>query len=376
VSGQGGRGLLRAFGREIVRLALDRPSRGPVPRRVDDVDADFMGRLLGAPVASVERLDGSAGTTERARFAVRGEGLPTSVFVKMAAPALVARLFGNLANLAENEVGFYRDVRPGLGIEAPRALGILYETRTKRFAIALEDLVARGAHVTDLRTPYTPERAGALLDTLAGLHGAFHASPRLDGGAAPGSLAWLRANGSDPLLPLVARALGPAARRLARRDASLAPEAGRALLECYLDVARELDAGVHTVLHGDPHPGNAYFADGRAGLFDWQVLRRGHPLRDVTYFLVLALEPETRRQHERALLERYAAALASAGGPTLAPEVAFATHRKMAAYPYVAATFTAGLGGLQEDPVSLEGLRRAVAAIGDLETPKALEAVT
>jgi hypothetical protein len=103
------------------------------------------------------------------------------------------------------------------------------------------------------------------------------------------------------------------------------------------------------------------------------VVRRGNPLRDVGYFLVLALEPAARRRHERPLLDRYREALAAAGGPSWSAEETWATYRKMAAYPYVASTFTAGLGGLQDDAVGLEGLRRAVAAVDDLDTASALD---
>jgi hypothetical protein len=43
-----------------------------------------------------------------------------------------------------------------------------------------------------------------------------------------------------------------------------------------------------------------------------------------------------------------------------------------AAYAYVAAAATAGLGGMQTANIALEGLRRAVAALNDLETVAAL----
>jgi len=110
-------------------------------------------------------------------------------------------------------------------------------------------------------------------------------------------------------------------------------------------------------------------------LLDWQVVRRGNPLRDVSYFLVLALDAETRRAHERPLLDHYRDALAAAGGPALTADEAWGTYRRMAAYPYVATTFTAGLGGLQDEAVGLEGLRRAVAAIGDLDTASVLDSL-
>lgn len=40
----------------------------------------------------------------------------------------------------------------------------------------------------------------------------------------------------------------------------------------------------------------------------------------------------------------------------------------MAAYVYVSTTFTSGLGGLQGEEIADTGLRRAVAAVEDLET--------
>ena len=41
-------------------------------------------------------------------------------------------------------------------------------------------------------------------------------------------------------------------------------------------------------------------------------------------------------------------------------------------HPYLSALTTAGLGGLQDDGIALEGLRRAVTALDELETVAAL----
>jgi hypothetical protein len=43
-------------------------------------------------------------------------------------------------------------------------------------------------------------------------------------------------------------------------------------------------------------------------------------------------------------------------------------YRQGALYAYVAALITAGMGGMQDDGIALEGLRRAVAALDDLDT--------
>jgi Phosphotransferase enzyme family len=366
-------GLAARVGSELIRLGRGRFARShPIPPSVGDLDERFLTSLLGRSVTSFEVVDETRGTTNRARVALQGDGLPPSVFVKMAAVAPVTRLFGNLADLGSDEVGFYRDVRSNVPIEAPTVLGLTYDRSTKRFAIVLEDLGARGCSFADVLNPLDLGQATAVLETLAGLHGSQWRNPRLDVSGGAGGLAWIRANGSDPLLPLVARVMQSLGRRLGKADASLVPMEGRRILLHYRSIAAVLDAGPHTILHGDPHPGNCYFTDGHAGLLDWQVVRRGNPLRDVTYFLVLALDAPTRRGHERDLLDHYRDSLAAAGGPSLTADEAWMTYRRMAAYPYAAATFTAALGGLQDAPIAKEGLRRAVTAIGDLDTVETL----
>ena len=368
------------FGREVLRLARDRvaPARS-IPRRVEDLDPVVLSRILGRPVTSVAPIEATAGTTDTARLALEGNGdgddLPPSVFVKLAARSPVVRLFGNLVDLGGEEIGFYDHVRPQLTIEAPTALGLERDPATRRFVIVLDDLQARDVAFTDTRTPCPLDRAEAVLATLAVLHAAHWASPRL-AATGPGGLAWLRANGADPLLPLVALAMRRFGRRLAGEDASFVPAGGRIILDRYAAVARELDAGPHTLLHGDPHPGNCYFVDGRAGLYDWQTVRRGSALRDMTYFLVLALDPEVRCRHERDLLDHYRERLAAAGGPALTADATWSGYRKMAAYPYAAAIFTAGLPGMQTRDIALAGLRRASVAVDDLDTAETLTAVT
>ncbi len=81
-----------------------------------------------------------------------------------------------------------------------------------------------------------------------------------------------------------------------------------------------------TVLHGDPRVANMLFATGdgeadrgRFAFIDWQAARKGKGVFDVAYFLVLSVEPEVRRAHEDALLQRYHDGLVRAGVGDYAP---------------------------------------------------------
>ncbi|MCX6395271.1 MAG: phosphotransferase [Propionibacteriales bacterium] len=360
--------VLRTAGRlglELARTGLDLlPSATALPRHASGFDAAAMSALLGHQVVSCTPLGTTTGTTDRCVLELVGDAAPRTVFVKAAATDPGTRLFGGLARLGEVEVGFYRDLRPQLDLEAPAILGSRFERRTGRFVIVLEDLAARGAEFVDTRTPLDPDQVAAALSTLAALHGAT--SGRAD------RPRWLSTNSADALLPLVTAVLPRLGRAVADRDRTLTALGGDRLLRTYRRWAQQLDDDAFCVLHGDPHPGNLYLLGDRVGLLDWQAVRRGHGLRDAAYALVLGLDVEVRRRLERDLLEHYCSALASAGGPRIPGDAAWAGYRRMVAYVYVSTIFTSGLGGLQGAEIADTGLRRAVAAVEDLGTVAAI----
>ena len=161
------------------------------------------------------------------------------------------------------------------------------------------------------------------------------------------------------------------AKRLAASTA-IPVHTGRYIWENFARATAIVDSGPHTVLHGDSHPGNTYFCDGHAGLLDWQVVRRGHPARDLAYAIVLGTPEHVRHAVERELLDTYRQALAAEGGPVLDADDLWTRYRQAVVHPYLSALTTAGLGGLQDDGIALEGLRRAVTALDELETVAAL----
>ncbi len=65
--------------------------------------------------------------------------------------------------------------------------------------------------------------------------------------------------------------------------------------------------------------------------------------------------------------------MAAAGGPDLDQDELWDRYRKGALYAYVAALITAGMGGMQTEGIAMEGLRRGVAALEDLDTVALLE---
>lgn len=356
----------------VLRVATDATLGGlrAFPRSVDELDAAFLSRVLRRHVEQVRRLDGADGTSCRARLALVGDDVPETVFVKMPAATVATRMLGELARLAETECRFYRWLAPDLGDGVPRCHGTAFDDLTGRYIVVLEDMSVTDCVFPDTLNPLSADQMTGVMRALGQLHGTFaDRMPVKPGGAGP--LGWLSPPSTDPANPLTPMLMRKSAEKLSRCT-DIDVYRGQYLWEHLQQIAVFNDRGRHFVLHGDSHPGNTYFRAGRAGLLDWQVVRRGHPSRDLAYTLVLGMTTEERRERQRELLDSYREAVVEAGGPELDGAELFERYRQNAVYSYVSALATAGLGGMQTENIALEGLRRAVAAIDDLQTVPAL----
>jgi len=351
-------GLVSHIGRGIQRIATD-AAIGRVrslPRTIDELDAAYLSQVMGRTVTSVSVIGGDAGTSSRARLALAGADVPESVFIKMPAATAATRMMGELGRLAATETRFYRELSPQL-TGVPESHGSAFDPLTGRFVLVLEDLAADGCEFPDTLNPLDADQAGQIVELLARLHGTFW-------GRIPD---WVYSGSGDSSSLLTGPLLKTSARRIAERT-DIAVETGAFIDENYRAVARLIDTPPHTVMHGDAHPGNVYFRAGAAGLLDWQAVRRGHPSRELAYTLITSMTADDRRANQRDILDGYRKALAAAGGPDLGGDELWERYRQGALYAYVAALITAGMGGMQDEGIALEGLRRAVAALEDLDT--------
>jgi hypothetical protein len=364
-------GFAAHIGRGFRRLATDTAvgGRRAFPRSIGDLDAKALSKIVGRTVTSVAMLEGSAGTSSRSRLALTGEDVPATVFVKMSAETAAIRMLGELANLGENEAHFYRDLSSEL-TGVPTSYGSDFDPLTGRFVIVLEDLPQDSCEFYDTLRPLDSDRAGQLVELLAHVHGTFW--NRLPAQGGKGALGWLTATSDERSLPITRPLLRLSARRLADKTA-IPVEDGRFVIENYPDIVRLLDTGPHTVLHGDSHPGNVFFRNGRAGLLDWQVVKRGNPMRDVAYSLITGMTTDERRTNQGDLLDTYRKALAINGGPAFDREELWDWYRQAAVQPFMASLTTAGLGGMQSEEIAFEGVGRAVAAFDDLDTVATLQ---
>jgi hypothetical protein len=356
-------GLASHLGRGVQRIATDAivGRVRSLPRTVEDLDEKALSQIMGRTVTSVAVIGGDAGTTSRARLALTGDGVSETVFVKMPGQTVATRLMGELGRLAETETRFYSQLAPELA-GVPKSHGSAFDPLTGRFVLVLEDLTVDACEFPDTLHPLDRDQASLIIELLAHLHATFW--NRIPG--------WLYTASADSAALLTGSLLKTSARRIADKT-DIPVEKGRFIDDNYRAVARLIDAPPHTVMHGDAHPGNVYFRNGAAGLLDWQAVRRGHPSRELAYTLVTSMTTVDRQASERELLDDYRGALVSAGGPDLDRDELWDRYRQGALYAYVAALITAGMGGMQAENIALEGLRRSVAALDDLDTVSLLE---
>jgi hypothetical protein len=244
----------------------------------------------------------------------------------------------------------------------PKAYGSAFDPLTGRFVLVLEDLAADNCEFPDTLHPLDRDQAAAIVELLARLHATFWDRP-------PG---WLYTASADSASLLTGPLLKTSARRIAERS-NIPVEDGRFINDNYRAVARLIDTPPHTVMHGDAHPGNVYFRNDEAGLIDRQAVRRGHPSRELAYTMITSMTTADRQACESELLDDYRRALAAAGGPELDRDELWDRYRQGALYPYVATSIVLGMGGMQSEAITVAGLRRAIAALEDLDTVSLLE---
>ena len=310
-----------------------------LPVRIEDVTAPWLSEALatrhaGVRVETLEQDRVIYGTAAKVRVRVsyndagQRARLPESLWVKLG----VGEHRHMMAPAYFDEMRFYRDLQPLLGVNAPACYFAAHDDDADQSIVILDDLVERGARIWRPTDTLDYAQAATFLDAQAAYHARFWDSPELEPG---GTLDWLVAQGKDhTTMGYVEAHLAPDAWAACMReprgvvlprilqDRDWMERAFRELIE--LDQRRP-----YCVVHSDTHIGNLYTeADGRPGFLDWQAYRKGPWAHDVTYFIVSSLDWVDRRAWEKPLLAHYLARLASCGVQAPDFETAWLAYRQ------------------------------------------------
>ncbi|MGB8387588.1 phosphotransferase [Mycobacterium sp.] len=380
----------RIIGHRLGELVTPTAFRGAatVPSSTDELTTTWLTRALCAGCAGAEVVDfeigaGSDGTSSRRPLLVRyneagrAAGLPTALYTK-STPDLMTRLFCGLNNLAVGETEFYLRIRPELKIETPHGYCGVYDQRTCRSMLLLEDIAAtRGATFGDPTvTEVDQPNAERMVELMATYHGALWEDPRLDT-----QFTWLAR--SEDFQRRINDMMG--FKRMfhngLNRAADFMPPAltaRRGDLWAALMASLELRAHApQTFLHQDVHARNWYFTgDSRIGLYDWQACAKGLWAVDVAYAVSCGLTVESRQAWESDLLAHYLERLGTEGGDPPSYDTAWTSYRQQMMHGLAYWLATIGVSKLQPElqprAVAVAHIERMSRAVDDLDTLYAL----
>ncbi|MCH2170614.1 ecdysteroid 22-kinase family protein [Myxococcota bacterium] len=303
-----------------------------IPQTIDEIDSAWLDEALaerypGVRVSEVEILERHEVTNAHARLALRYQesaGAPASVFCKLLPTESVRREAIAATGMGPKEAQFYARLAPQLSMRVPDAHVARYD-RDGSFVLLMEDLVVTGVGISDGPTSVEPDAASRALEDLAELHVRFE-DPARRRAEAP----WVPGPGPASDYGSTRLQVGLDHHRDKLTDAFAE------MAEVYIakrDAIHEVwHMGPHTVIHGDPHIGNLFDDDGRTGFLDWGIINVSTPLRDMSYFINMALSVAARRTHERDLIRHYLDVRAGLGGGEIGFDEAWKAHRLHAAY--------------------------------------------
>ncbi len=343
----------------------------------DDLDTSWVERALtprhpGVRVRAVETIERHEVTNTHVKLAVDYDepaGAPPTMFVKLPPTDPARRKLVNGTGMGPREARFYAELAGQLSLCVPTAHAALWR-EDGEFALVLEDLTTRGCTIPDGLDGIPVDGAAAALVELAEMHVRYEDPARRAAEAA-----WV------PPPPPTSTSYGAAMLRTAldeHRD-RLTDEFA-AISEIYINENNRLQElwrhGPQTVIHGDAHIGNLFLDGDRIGFLDWGVIRLSTPLREVSYFITMALSVADRRDHEAELWHHYLDARAALGGVEIGFDDAWLAHRQQAAY-----TVPASCQIVVYPPGISEGRRRfseaflgrCEAAIADLDSYGAIK---
>lgn len=184
--------------------------------------------------------------------------------------------------------------------------------------IVLEDLVQRGGRFGHSTNANGVDMIMDNLEGLARLHGSLWGSHKISPANAP----WLQTQMDTPVDTDQVRIMWqwialnleePGFCAIAPKHYLADPRKVERAFDRLGEIERALTSP-HCIVLGDCHQGNTYILpNGERLWLDWQLVRRGRPWRDLTYFVIGALTIEERRRHHKDMVKQYREYLIATG---------------------------------------------------------------
>ena len=303
-----------------------------IPRLAGDIDPAWLNEVLherhpDAVVTGVEVVERHELTNAHARIRLEyaaASSAPPTMFAKLPPTEPARRETIIATGMGQREVLFYASLAPTLSLRVPVTHAAV-TTDDGDFALLLEDLSVGECAVSDGTWGIAPDAAAGALEDLAEMHVRFE-DPARRAAEAP----WVAVSRPSNTYGAPMLRYGIEHHRDRLTDAFVE------IAEIYITKHEQLQAlwheGPHTVIHGDTHIGNLFMDGARVGFLDWGIINLNTPMREVSYFLTMAMNPDERRSSEGDLLRHYLEVRRALGGTEIGWNDAWLAHRVHAAY--------------------------------------------
>jgi hypothetical protein len=290
---------------------------------------------------------------------------PATVVAKRNSPEEFNRAIASSMGYYERECRVYSE----LAAQLPLRLATTYYSALDgdRFVLLMEDLGA--ARVGRQSSATSVDDVAHALTEIAAMHGAFL------GHGALNQLPWLTpldANAAVFDAALATRWQG----FVDSAGSTIRPEALRAaerLLGRMADVLKHFTTGDVTLVHGDFRIDNVLFDlppdPARPLIIDWQAVAIGTGVFDAAQLIALSLDPDTRRQSERSLLDGYAGAVEKASEMAVDRDELFEAYRLALAFPLAVGIAQSDMDTHQAGSDTAIWVHRASEAVADHGLP-------
>jgi hypothetical protein len=311
-----------------------------IPSSIDDVTADWLAEATGLPItgARAEQIGAGIGVIGAVyRVALEGDGVPSSLVVKLPGLDEAAVFTGSILRMYIREVRFYEQMATRVPVRVPSTYFTALDEESSAFVVVMEDMGA--LRIVDQVAGMTLEDAERAVDKLAAWHATFWGEgERLADEGITVSLA-------DPIYPaILPMVFGEGWEKVTREigvPASI-ERVGKAWTDVFAQLLLDLAVSPTTMTHGDYRADNILFTgDDEVALLDFQLSGTASGAYDLAYFVTQSLEPDVASASEKALFDRYVAGLRAGGVPETDLGRLWDDYRKAAlfclVYPIVAA---------------------------------------
>lgn len=296
---------------------------------------------------------------------------PRTLVAKFASQDPTSREFGRRSGYYRSEIGFYRELAPGLSMSLAQALHAQLHDNGIDFVLLMEDLAP--ARQVDQLIGCNADESARVLEQAAALHAASWRNPAMAGQD------WLR--GTAGIFTQVTQGFAAVVENFPSLCGDLVPDADlreAARLIPLAEAWTRVFAEPRCLWHSDLRADNVLFdaVDGTRPVvvLDWQGVGFGCGSIDVAYWLGTSMTPEARRAHERDLVAHYHRELVARGVQDYSAQACWDDYRVHALHGLQVGIF--GLGAVKRtargDQMWKSWIARCAAQVRDLDSYAAL----